>query len=163
MQDEKRAAYYGSLSWRRCGAGALILDPAGRVLIVEPTYKPTWEIPGGVVESGENPRQTCTRECREELGIDLTIGRLLALEHKQDPAPLGDSPMFIYDGGVLPNPAVLSLPHDELRSFRFVEPVDLGRLVTRRLAHRIHYALQARSKGTTAEIIDGSIVMVNDR
>jgi hypothetical protein len=28
-------------------AGVLFFDEAGRLLIVEPTYKPNWEIPGG--------------------------------------------------------------------------------------------------------------------
>ena len=30
----------------RVSAGALYRDGAGRILVVEPTYKPTWEIPG---------------------------------------------------------------------------------------------------------------------
>ena len=37
-------------------AGALFSDAAGRVLLVRPTYKPGWEIPGGMVEQGESPR-----------------------------------------------------------------------------------------------------------
>jgi ADP-ribose pyrophosphatase YjhB (NUDIX family) len=156
-QDNSRAAYYSSLPRRRCGAGALFLDLAGRVLIVEPTYKPTWEIPGGVVEAGESPRQTCVRECAEELGIEPRIGRLLALEFKSEPEPMGDSIMFIYDGGVLSEPATISLQETELRCFRFVVPEELEALVSPRLAHRVHCALAARTEGTLAEIIDGEL------
>jgi ADP-ribose pyrophosphatase YjhB (NUDIX family) len=36
-------------------AGALLFDEDGRILLVEPTYKPYWEIPGGVVEADESP------------------------------------------------------------------------------------------------------------
>jgi hypothetical protein len=35
------------------GRGAVNRSGPGRVLIVEPTYKPRWEIPGGRVERGE--------------------------------------------------------------------------------------------------------------
>lgn len=42
-------------------AGALIRDQQGRILLVEPTYKDHWEIPGGVIEVGETPSQGCAR------------------------------------------------------------------------------------------------------
>ena len=48
-------------------AGALFVDERGRVMLVEPTYKPMWEIPGGVIESGETPSAACAREIDEEL------------------------------------------------------------------------------------------------
>ena len=35
---------------KRVSAGALFRDAAGRILVVEPTYKDSWEIPGGIVE-----------------------------------------------------------------------------------------------------------------
>ena len=37
-------------------AGALIFDRAGRLLILKPTYKSGWTIPGGVMEAdGRRP------------------------------------------------------------------------------------------------------------
>jgi hypothetical protein len=37
-------------------AGALIFDQTGRMLILKPTYKSGWTIPGGVMEAdGETP------------------------------------------------------------------------------------------------------------
>ena len=39
-------------------AGALIFDRADRLLILKPTYKSGWTIPGGVMEAdGENPER----------------------------------------------------------------------------------------------------------
>ena len=44
-------------------AGALIFDGAGRLLILKPTYKTGWTIPGGVMEDdGETPWDACRRE-----------------------------------------------------------------------------------------------------
>jgi 8-oxo-dGTP diphosphatase len=72
---EAKSAYYAALPTKRVGAGLLCRDASGRVLLVRPTYKPSWEIPGGVVETDESPAAAVAREVREELGIALFIGR----------------------------------------------------------------------------------------
>ena len=54
-------------------AGVLFFDDAGRILLVQPTYKDHWDIPGGYVETGETPAQAAAREVREEL--DIQMGR----------------------------------------------------------------------------------------
>ena len=33
-----------------------------------------WEFPGGKVEAGETDAQTVVRECREEFGVEATVG-----------------------------------------------------------------------------------------
>jgi A/G-specific adenine glycosylase len=38
-----------------------------------------WEFPGGKIEEGETPRQAAARELREEMCIDATIGRPIAV------------------------------------------------------------------------------------
>lgn len=39
--------YVAELSRKQMAAGVLFRDVHGRVLLVEPSYKPNWEIPGG--------------------------------------------------------------------------------------------------------------------
>ena len=147
--------YYESLPRRRVGSGVLLLDGAGHVLLVEPTYKQQWEIPGGSTDAGEDPRQTCQRECLEELGLNLRVGRLLVLEHQSHALPMGDSTMFIYDAGVLPSGNDIRLPADELRSYRFVHEDALLQFTTERLARRVRFALLALREGSTVELSNG--------
>ena len=47
---------------KRVGAGVLFFDAEGRVLLVEPTHKDDWEIPGGWVEADESPYESAIRE-----------------------------------------------------------------------------------------------------
>jgi ADP-ribose pyrophosphatase YjhB (NUDIX family) len=62
------------------GAGALVRDADGRILLIQQTYQrpPVWLPPGGWVDRGETPQQAARREVREELGIAVEIGRPLA-------------------------------------------------------------------------------------
>lgn len=80
----------------------LFRDAAGRVLLVKPTYKDGWDIPGGYVEPGESPKHAAAREVDEELGIKPQIGRLLVVDWAPHPDE-GDKLLFIFDGGVLAN------------------------------------------------------------
>lgn len=51
------------------GVKALIIDAAGRVLLVEHTYVEGWHLPGGGVAMGENPKAAVIREIKEETGL----------------------------------------------------------------------------------------------
>jgi 8-oxo-dGTP pyrophosphatase MutT (NUDIX family) len=72
--------YIASLARKRMAAGALFRDEDGRVLLVDPTYKPTWDLPGGAVEKEESPYAACRREVAEELGLDRSPGRVLVVD-----------------------------------------------------------------------------------
>lgn len=94
----------------------------------------------------------------EELGLDIVPGRLLAIEHKTENPPQGDSIMFVYDGGTLADEPGIQVQADELRSFRFVAPEDLGQLMSPALAHRIRCAVRARDENITIELVNGAVV-----
>lgn len=62
-------------------AGAVVRDPEGRLLLMRRGHAPaigTWSLPGGRVEPGETAEQAAAREVREETGLDVAIGELLA-------------------------------------------------------------------------------------
>ncbi|MEV6985591.1 NUDIX hydrolase [Sphaerisporangium sp. NPDC051017] len=141
--------YYSRLATVHAATGALITDPAGRVLIVKPNYRPHWLVPGGMVDDGERPDVACARELKEELGLDLQIGRLLVV----DWAPAYGSrsrPIiyFLFDGGT-PHTLHLALQHDELDDYAFVAPVEAAARLSSTVAARVPAALAARASGTT--------------
>jgi ADP-ribose pyrophosphatase YjhB (NUDIX family) len=128
-------------------AAALIRDAADRLLIVNPTYKDGWELPGGIVEANESPRDGCIREVREEIGLDLPIGHMLVVDHGARMGPEGLH--FVFDGGTLDESQIASivLEADELSEFEFV-PLDeaTARLVPGSSARATH-AVAALAEG----------------
>lgn len=117
---------------KRIAAGAFFLDQQQRILLVNPTYKPQWEIPGGMVEENEAPSAACHREIAEELGLWITPGRLLSVGYLPTKDQRGDSLRFIFWGGILDDSAhtQLQLPAEELSEYRFVTLEEAAMLVT---------------------------------
>ena len=61
---------------------AAVIARGGRMLLCQrPQGKRCaglWEFPGGKAEPGETLEMCLVRECREELGVELSVGRALA-------------------------------------------------------------------------------------
>ena len=141
-------AWYATLATLYGSAAALISSPAGEVLLVKPNYRELWSLPGGILEEGEPPHHGCAREVREELGISVPVGPLLAVDWI---APEGLRPRpivsFVFDGGVLADPSSIVLQTEELDAFRFVPRSELGGHLPAHMATRVTSALRARSSG----------------
>jgi len=141
-------AWYATLSTLYGSAAALITSPAGEVLLVKPNYRELWSLPGGILEEGEPPHHGCAREVREELGLSVPVGPLLAVDWI---APEGLRPRpivsFVFDGGELADPSSIVLQTEELDAFRFVPPPELGGHLPAHMATRVNSALRARSSG----------------
>jgi len=107
-------------------AGALIFDRAGRLLILKPTYKSGWTIPGGVMEAdGETPWDACRREVREECGIEVRTGRLACVDfHPSRPGHPGGI-RFLFDCGPAGDAALaaITLQAEEISEYRLA-PLD---------------------------------------
>jgi 8-oxo-dGTP pyrophosphatase MutT (NUDIX family) len=114
--DDTLADIAARLPRKRVAAGALIRDDEGRLLFVLPNYKPGLEIPGGVVEDGESPRQACRREVLEEIGFDVTVGPLLVVDWVPTAGVWSDALILVFDGGVLDSTtlAAVAVTDDEL-------------------------------------------------
>jgi ADP-ribose pyrophosphatase YjhB (NUDIX family) len=134
---------------KRVAADVLITDQAGRVLLVDPTYKEGWDLPGGMVEANEPPRVAAERELREELGLTLTVGRLLLVEWVPPHGPWDDQLVFLFDGGELDDTAVanLQLTDEELAGVKFVTLTEAKPLLKSRLWSQLDKSLAARTSG----------------
>ena len=142
----------------RVAAGALFFDEKDRVLLVKPTYKTGWDIPGGYVEPGESPRAACIREVHEELGVALNVGSLLVV----DWAPAdkeGDKMLFVFDAGTLNEQghAGIRFRDGELTASTFVAREDLDEFLPGRLSRRLRTAISAKQRGATVYAEHGDI------
>ena len=122
--------------------GLLLRDPSRRILLVRPSYKDGWDIPGGIAERGESPRECCRREIVEELGMPLAVGRLLVVDFFLLPGAASGSFRFVYDGGILEPQIAASIRLDptELVEWRFVDVGTLDLFVSDPKARRLRAA-----------------------
>ena len=129
-------------------AGALITDPAGRVLIVKPNYRDHWTLPGGICEHGEPPHAGCAREVAEEVGLTMPAGALLAVDWSQPYGP-GERPImhFVFDGGSVSEGTRIVVQQEELDDFQFADPGRLASYAPSYVTNRIAAALAARASG----------------
>ncbi|MEU1126147.1 NUDIX domain-containing protein [Streptomyces sp. NPDC005899] len=139
-------------------AGVLLFDERDRVLLVDPTYKPGWEFPGGVVEPGEAPAQAGMREVTEELGLHLAAAPRLLVVDWEAPEPPGYGGLrFLFDGGVLRGPEAtrLLLPGAELRGWRFVTEDEASSMLPPTRFERLRWALRARERSAVLNLEAG--------
>lgn len=144
---------------KRMAVGVVLLDMMGRLLIVKPTYRSEWLVPGGVVELDESPRAACVREVNEELGLNIFVGRLLCIDYRPKEAHKTESVHFIFDGGVIDPMHIeqIRLPQNELERYVFLPPADALPMLDIHLQRRVTHALTVRMDGSTRYLEDGRV------
>lgn len=105
-------------------ASAVVTDGAGRVLLVKRGKEPQkgrWSVPGGSVEPGESLEGAAARECLEETGLEVSVGReLWSLT-----TPTADGRLFeIHDFAAAVTGGSL-MAGDDADDARWVHPDDL--------------------------------------
>jgi 8-oxo-dGTP diphosphatase len=79
-----------------------------------------WEFPGGKVEPGESESAAVVRECREELGISVTV------ESRLGRAPIGENlELVLYAATLTQGRPTPSATHDLLRWLVMAELVTI--------------------------------------
>lgn len=128
-------------------AGALVFDEEGRLLILRPTYKSGWTIPGGVMEAdGETPWEACQREVREECGIDVSRGRLVCMDFRRPRPGRPGGIRFLFDCGALDGRelARIVVQPEEICDYRMAAPPDALVLLRRPIRRRVRAARRGR-------------------
>jgi ADP-ribose pyrophosphatase YjhB (NUDIX family) len=136
---------------KRVAAKVLLRDEHGRVLLVDPVYKPFWDLPGGMAEANEAPHRAALRELHEELDITVELGELLCVEWVAPRDPWDDLIMFVFDGGILaPELARKLRPKDEeLREVGWYTPEQSAGLLRDDVWDRTREALRAQEERIT--------------
>jgi 8-oxo-dGTP pyrophosphatase MutT (NUDIX family) len=153
--------YTARLPRKRVGAAVFFHDGDGRVLLVEPTYKRDWLLPGGAVEAGESPYEAAAREVEEELGLTVRPGRLLLVDWFPPRPDRTEGVGLVYDGGALDatRTAGIQLPPEELRSWAWCTPEQAADRGSELLAREVAAAFRAIADGVTFYLEYGRLVV----
>ena len=152
--------YVASLPRKRMSAGVLLHDDTHRVVLVEPSYKPDWDIPGGVVDHGESPWHAALRELGEELGLVRERMRPLVIDHvaaADDGMPEGSA--WRFDGGRISEQELTALPLDdpEILSAGLYRLDEVSGKTSAPLARRLSVALTAAQSNTGPVLCDNGV------
>ena len=81
---------YRIMPKKRLSAGVLFLNQKQEILLVKPTYREGWLLPGGVIDEDESPKHCAQREILEELGVRVACDTLLLVDylHKKSTAAI---------------------------------------------------------------------------
>lgn len=129
-------------------AGALIFNTDHELLILEPTYKKGWTVPGGAMEAdGESPWDACRREVLEETGLVVAEGRLVVVDTRPSKRTGTLGLRFLFHCGALNAEEIgsIRLQESEIRAHRFVDRETAHDLLSKPVARRVDAAWDARS------------------
>lgn len=139
---------------RRIGAVVLIFDPEGRVLLVKPSYKEGYILPGGGVLKDEFAGDAAVRHVRIETGLNVTVSHVVAVDQVPfNPANEHQEGFnYVYDGGsVTAEEAEAVTKHDGSRggiqASVWALPQELGDYCKPEQASRIRHGLTAMDNG----------------
>lgn len=148
------AEHTRTIPTKRTAATMLFTDGQGRVLLCEPAYKDVFEAPGGAGEVDESPRDTAAREVKEELGLVVEPGRLVAVDYVpmigSGDAARTEGIIFVFDGGRLTSEqtAAIVLDPAELKSWSWCTVEEAYELLRPLVARRIEASLKAIAADT---------------
>ncbi|HEY5805338.1 MAG TPA: NUDIX hydrolase [Lysobacter sp.] len=134
-----KAGLDASFPKKRISAGAVIRSSSGELLIVKPTYREGWLLPGGVCESNESPAMALVREIDEELGLVCGIVKLLCVDYLSPADGFSEALHFLFECKPLSADDIANIRIDttEIADYRFCRDeeacVQLVPAIARRL------------------------------
>lgn len=140
---------------KRIAVGAMLFNEQGELLIVKPTYKDHWSLPGGVVDEHESPAAALAREVEEEIGLQIQSFDFACVDYISD----GDdeSLQFKFDGGVLTEDKIarIKLQADELSDYKFISTDAAPKFLSPNQAKNTPPCLDALRKGVPVYLEGG--------
>lgn len=128
--------------------GAVVTDPAGRVLLCQQNHgHRLWSLPGGKIRPGESPIHAAIRDVREETGIETEIVDLVGLYQLTGDTCGEDLPdllMHVFRGRCGEGEAAVNAP-GRIRRLSWHDPADLPAPMTATTREAVADAVAARS------------------
>ncbi len=127
-------------------AGALIRAHKHRLLILKPTYKGGWTVPGGIIETGESPWEACRRETMEECGLQIVTGRLACVDFLRPRPGRPGGMRFLFDCGVFDEHVVdtVVLQPEEIADSRLAPIEEALPLLSGPVRRRVRAAFESK-------------------
>ncbi len=138
--------YYKNLSRKAVSAAALFFNRENKILILKPSYKDYWALPGGVSDFYESPWKTCLREIKEEINLDISEERkLLSVFYAFSKEKDREYIQFLFYGGKLDNKQMKSIKIDnnEIVDFKFIKPEEGVNFLSKETAERVLKSIKA--------------------
>lgn len=149
--------YYQNLAKRHMAAAVMIFNEKGELLVLKPSYRDNWLLPGGVVEHGETLLQAAVREVKEEIGVDMKIKSIRCVDMKPGQGMMPDSVQSIFESEIISNAQLsdIQLDNEEITEYAFLPLQEALKRITPTAAVRIGQALVAREQNTVFYLEDG--------
>ncbi|HRY62306.1 MAG TPA: NUDIX hydrolase [Candidatus Paceibacterota bacterium] len=154
--------YFAQLFKLPLAAGGLFFNNKNEILLLKPTYRDGYLIPGGMVEEQESPLTALKREINEEIGLQIEKGDILCIDYnpKNDSYNFDDSSIqIVFDCGTLNkeqiNKITLSEEHSEFK-FRSIE--EAVKMCNPKLAKRLPKCIEARKLNRCVYLEEGKAV-----
>lgn len=138
--------FYKNLPRKAMSAAALFFNQKGELLILKPTYKDHWGLPGGIGELYETPWRACIREIKEEIGLDILEKKnLLSVSYSFSKEKEREYIQFIFYGGVLDDKQIKDIKVDgsEISKYQFVKIKEVEKFLSEGTAKRAVKSVQA--------------------
>jgi 8-oxo-dGTP diphosphatase len=149
--------YYETLPKKRMSVSAIFFNKEKHILIVKPTYRAYWLLPGGCIEDDESPQEACNRETKEELNIDISVEQLLGVDYLAKDNEETECLQFTFYGGILSQTQIymIALPVTELSRYCFLPVEKILPILSPKLAKGLPYYLQALKENTVVYLENG--------
>lgn len=130
-------------------AAIAFVNHRDRLLLVQRAVNPArgkWALPGGYVDAGELPRAALARELREEVGLEVVVGRLRHIFPMERPGMEGPatSPGFVmvFEAAPRDDELITLTSNDDVAAAGWFDrseiPADLAFASTRQLIAEWH-------------------------
>lgn len=136
-------------------ATGIVMDTRGRVLVLTTAQGPA--LPGGAVTGAETPEEGLARLLREELGLAVPAGRLLAVDSCRSGAPGPSLVVHVHlvgplaGGPAAPDPPV----GGEIAGAHWLTPDEAYGRLPAAAVHRLRAGLAALHAGSFAHLAQG--------